>query len=179
MKDRRPATRYARALLSALNKFEGEEADHFLQSMRQAMEEEPGTRDFLLDPAIPRSTRKAVLVSLAQESGMSRKMANFLAAVVDHNRVSLLPAIAEVFHEERERSLGIVPAELTTAMPLAEELKERAQRALSKVTGREVQLVFKVEPRLIGGAVAKVGSIVYDGSLRTHLMHLRSRMAEE
>jgi F-type H+-transporting ATPase subunit delta len=179
MKDRKPASRYAHALLSALNRSEAEEADRFLHSLREAMEEDAGTRDFLLDPAIPSARRKSVLTSLARESGMPRQIANFLEAVVDHHRSALLPTIAQVFHEERERALGVVPGELTTAAPLGEELKERARRALSRVTGREVQLVFKVEPDLIGGAVAKVGSTVYDGSLRTHLTLLRGRMAEE
>ncbi len=106
-------------------------------------------------------------------------MANFLGALVENNRTAVIPIISTVFHEELEAREGIVPAEITTATPLSDELRTRTQQTLERVTGRSVRLTCKVEPALIGGAVTRVGSKVYDGSLRTQLSELRRAMTQE
>ena len=105
-------------------------------------------------------------------------MGNFFATLVDNNRIGALDAIAVVFHEERERQQGIVAAEMTTATPISEEMKQRAKGVLERVTGAKVRLTCRVEPAVIGGAVTKIGSTVYDGSLRSQLEQLKRRMAE-
>ena len=85
---------------------------------------------------------------------------------------------AAVFHEEGERQQGIVAAEMTTATPITEETKQRAKSALERLTGAKVRLTFNVKPDLIGGAVTKIGSTIYDGSLRSQLEQLKRKMAE-
>jgi F-type H+-transporting ATPase subunit delta len=181
VKDRKLATRYARALLDALRSdpAAAERADEFLTALSSAMAESAGLRGRLLDPAVPRSERIGTLRALAGESGLPREIGNFLSAVVEHNRVGSLASIAEVFHEEREAAMGIVPAEIRTASPLPDDLRDRARRALERLTGRKVRLTTEVEPALIGGAVTRVGSQIYDGSLRTQLAQLRRKMTEE
>ena len=79
----------------------------------------------------------------------------------------------------REQALGIAPAEITTATPLTDDQRHRAANAIQKLTGLDVRLTCKVEPEMIGGAVTRIGSTIYDGSLRTQLQQLRRRMAEE
>ena len=79
----------------------------------------------------------------------------------------------------REEALGIAPAEITTATPLTDDQRQRAESAIQKLTGLDVRLTCKVEPEMIGGAVTRIGSTIYDGSLRTQLQQLRRRMAEE
>ena len=180
MRDRKLASRYARALLASLpDKHAAEDADHFLAAIREALAESPEFRDLMHNPAVPKSTREEILRSLAKESGMPQQVGNFLATVVDHSRSSSLASIAEVFHEEREAAAGVVPAEITTAWPLTEELKQRTLRALRSMTGREIRLTTKLEPAILGGAVTKIGSKIYDGSLRTQLAQLRRRMSQE
>lgn len=180
MKDRKLATRYARALLASLTEEAvAEKADGFLSALRAALDESADLRGLLFDPAVPRATRKAVLRALADQNGMPRQVGNFLATVVEHNRTSALSAIAEVFHEERETRIGVVPAEIKTAWPLTEELKARTLAALEKMTGRKVRLTTHVEPELIGGAITRIGSEIHDGSLRTQLARLRQRMTQE
>jgi len=180
MKDRKLASRYARALLSSLpNQHMAEQADQFLTVIREALDETPGFRDLLFDPAVPRATRKQVLRTLAEHAEMPAQVGNFLATVVDHNRTTSLASIAEVYHEERERAAGVVPAEITTAWPLSDDLKERTQRALEEMTGRNVRLTANLDPTLLGGAVTQVGSTVYDGSLKTQLDQLRRKMTQE
>jgi F-type H+-transporting ATPase subunit delta len=180
MKDRKLASRYARALLSSLpDSQSAEKADQFLAVIRESLGESPDFRDLLFDPAVPKSTRKQVLRTLAERAEMPPQVANFLATVVDHNRATSLASIAEVFHSEREAAAGIVPAEITTAWPLTNDLKERTQRALEQMTGRKVRLTANIDPTILGGAVTTVGSTVYDGSLKTQLEQLRRKMTQE
>jgi len=180
MKNRRVALRYAQALLDALAEPGVQDrADQFLTTLGGAMRESGDLRDLLLDPAVPRSSRAKGLGALADRQGAPPKMKNFLAMVVEHGRTSALPEIAEAYHELREKALGIVPATLTTAAPIDEALRSRARDALQALTGRRINLSFDVEPSLIGGAVAQVGSQVYDGSLRTQLGRMRRKMVQE
>jgi F-type H+-transporting ATPase subunit delta len=180
MKNRRLALRYAQALLDALGEPGAQErADTFLATLGNAMQISGDLRDLLLDPAVPRSSRAKALGALADQQGAPPQMRRFLAMVVDHGRTPALPEIAEVFHELREKALGIVPATLTTAAPIDESLKSRARDALESLTGHRINLSFDVEPSLIGGAVAQVGSQVYDGSLRTQLGRMRRKMVQE
>jgi F-type H+-transporting ATPase subunit delta len=180
MKDRKLASRYARALLASLpDGGAAEQADRFLTAIREALEESVEFRDLLFDPAVSRSTREQVLRTLADRSEMPVQVANFLATIVDHNRTTSLASIAEVFHEEREAAAGIVPAEITTAMPLSDDLKQRTLQALEQMTGRKVRLTANLDPAILGGAVTKVGSTVYDGSLKTQLDQLRRKMTQE
>ena len=90
-----------------------------------------------------------------------------------------LPSIAEVFHSERESGQGMVSAVLTSAAPLPPEHRSRAIAALEKLTRKKVNLTVQIDPSLLGGAVAQVGSMVYDGSLKTQLARLRTAMGKE
>jgi len=84
-----------------------------------------------------------------------------------------------MFHELREEAAGIVPAEITTAWPITDDLKERTMKALQQITGRKIRLSTNLDPEILGGAVTKVGSTVYDGSLKTQLDQLRRKMTQE
>jgi F-type H+-transporting ATPase subunit delta len=180
MMDRKLASRYARALLSSLpDTHATEKADRFLTVIREALEESAEFRDLLFDPAVPKNTRKQVLRVLAERAEMPPQVANFLDTVVDHNRATSLTSIAEVFHVEREAAAGIVPAEITTAWPLSDDLKQRTLRTLEQMTGRNVRLTANIDASILGGAVTRVGSTVYDGSLKTQLDQLRRKMTQE
>jgi F-type H+-transporting ATPase subunit delta len=178
MKDRKLAGRYARALLAALPDAAARTlADEFLASLASVFESDAELRAALLDPAVSRPSKRMILRELATTHGQPERVANFLGTLVENNRVSTLSIIAEVYHELREREQGIVPAEVTTAAPLDETTRARAQTALERMTGQTVRVNYQVDPDLIGGAVTKIGSKVYDGSLKTQLALLRERMA--
>lgn len=180
MKDRKLATRYARALLGALpDAAEQNLADDFLSALAAGMRGNPELRAFLLDPAASAAAKKSFLAELARPRNVPERVKTFLAVVVDHARMAILPSIAEVFHAERELAQGTVSAVLTAAAPMTPELQSRAAAALTKLARRKVNLTVQVDPSLLGGAVAQVGSMVYDGSLRTQLARLRKTMREE
>lgn len=180
MRDRKLASRYARALLGAVREPQARETvDAFLKTLSQAIASSDELRGWLFDPAVPRSRRVDSLRSLAQTAKMPETVSNFLAMLVERNRLGAIASIAQVFHELRERDAGIVPAEITTAAPLSTELRDRVRAALEKASGTRVRLVCTVEPAILGGATARVGTYVYDGSLRTQLSRLRLKMTEE
>jgi len=180
MKDRKLAVRYARALFAAYpDPVRNEPVSRFLTNLGASIGGSRELRDRLLDPAVARSRRAAVLTGLAGQAELPQGVSNFLITLVNNNRVAALPAIAAVFEEMREQALGIAPAEITTATPLSDDQRQRAESAVQKLTGLKVRLTCKVEPEMIGGAVTRIGSTIYDGSLRTQLQQLRRRMAEE
>jgi F-type H+-transporting ATPase subunit delta len=180
MTDRKLATRYARALLAALATGADQDlADQFLSALAQSLAANPELRGFLLDPANSAAAKKNVLNSLAASHGAPERLKTFLGMIVDNGRLASLPAIAERYHAESESGRGMVTATLTSAAPLSPEHKARAAQVLGKVTGKKVNLTVDVDPALLGGVVAQVGSMVYDGSLKTQLARLRSKMGEE
>ena len=180
MKDRKVAARYARALLAALpTDQEAEKVDEFLGALGTAMEDSEDFRALMLDPAVPSKMRLEVLIALADQEGASDHLKNFLDTIVKNNRTGSIASIATVFHEEREAAAGIVPAEITTAVPLSEEMANRARTALEKATGKKVRLTSTTDPALLGGAVTRLGSTVLDGSLRSQLQQLRNKMMQE
>jgi F-type H+-transporting ATPase subunit delta len=180
MKDRKLASRYARALLAALPDPSSQNAaDVVLRSLAKAIETDPAVRAALVDPAIPAAAKTKLLQSVATAMQAPARVASFLATVVAHGRMANLSSIAGVYREELERAQGIVSGTLTTAAPIGDELAQRAAAALTRLTGRRVQLELKIDPELLGGAVAQVGSMVYDGSVKTQLGRLRRRIGED
>lgn len=180
MKDRKLATRYARALYDSLpDPSAAELADEFLAALADAISRSADLRNALRNPAVSRASRKKLLVHLAEQHAMPSQVKSFLAILADNGRGGNLVSIATLFHEIREAEAGIVPVQMMTARPLPSDLLDRTRQTLEKVTGKKVRLEVEVSPSLIGGAMARVGSQVYDGSLRTQLDILRQRMAAE
>ncbi len=180
MKDRKLASRYARAMFDALpDPAARDKVDGFLTALGESIRQSPDLRDFLLDPAVAREDRKKLLSTLAERQAMPAEVQRFLHLVIEQGRAEVLPSIGAAYHEIFEDSMGIVAAEITTATPLSEEMRQRAQAALEKMTSKRVRLQCSIEPELIGGAVTRVGSTIYDGSLRTQLESLRRQMSEE
>jgi F-type H+-transporting ATPase subunit delta len=180
MKDRKLATRYARALLGALPDAPAQNsADEFLSALREAMRDGEELRGFLLNPAVPQASKVSFFEQLAIAKGTSKSLTRFLSTIVAHGRLANLPSIADVFHDERERAQGSISATLTAAVPMSRELEARAAAALERISGRKINLKVEIDSRLLGGAVARVGSMLYDGSLETQLRRLRRSMGEE
>lgn len=180
MKDRKLATRYARALIATLpDDATADRVDQFLLSLGQTMERSRDIREALEDPSTSRAARLEALQSLATDLAMPPQVGKFLEAVVDHGRIPQLPAIGTVFHEMREQARGVLAATIQTPVPMTDDMRDRARASLEKMTGKKIRLDCEVDPDLIGGAVTRIGSTVYDGSLRTQLDSLRRRMVQE
>jgi F-type H+-transporting ATPase subunit delta len=111
--------------------------------------------------------------------GIHSEVRNFIYLVVDHRRTEMLPEIQEAFREELNARLGIVEAEVTSARELSAGEKKELTSVLEKRTGKKVEARFQEDRELLGGAVVRLGSTIYDGSVRDQLDRLREKLETE
>jgi F-type H+-transporting ATPase subunit delta len=100
-----------------------------------------------------------------------------LKLLLRHYRLHQLDEIYRQFRREMNERRGVVPVEVTTAAPIGPEHREKFQRELRQMTGKQVELQFKTDGSLVGGAVTKIGSVIYDGSIRAQLAAIRQKLA--
>jgi F-type H+-transporting ATPase subunit delta len=169
------ASRYANALAdTVMSPGSGVDPRQTASELRMFEESVQGTsqlRNVLMSPAVPTARKRAVIARMTEASGFSRIVRNFLYVLIDRRRTDLLGEVAEAFETAIDERLGFVRAKVTSAAPLSER-----QQALSQVAGKQVRCDFTVDPSLIGGVVARIGSTVYDGSVRSQLDSLRERL---
>jgi F-type H+-transporting ATPase subunit delta len=176
---RTSATRYARALFDvAVRESDPARVEQDLSALVRAMTENAELRRALTSPAVPRSSRVALVSSLAAQAGVVPPVAKILALLADRGRLELLPVLLEVYSDRLLEHHNVIRASVTTAMPVGADQVQALESHLSSITGKQVQLRASVDPALIGGIVAKVGSTVYDGSIRTRLQKMKQRLVE-
>jgi F-type H+-transporting ATPase subunit delta len=171
------ARRYAKALFSiARDEGRVEDVRGELDALARLLAETPELRAALFRPLYPVSQRQAVLAAVAERLGASQPVRHFYAFLIDQRRIVDFAAIQEEYVRLADEAAGRVPARVVSARPLSEDHKERLRRALCARTGQDVQLEVEVDGGLVGGLVARVGDVVFDGSIRTHLQQLRSNL---
>ncbi|HXK24872.1 MAG TPA: ATP synthase F1 subunit delta [Myxococcota bacterium] len=177
MRSTAAARRYARALFALAQ--EGGAIEPVRAELRRIaaqLEETPELRTALFRPLHPIAERRAVLRGVAQLQSLSRDVQNFLLLLIDQRRIVDFEAIIAEYDRLADEAAGRLAAEVVAASPLRDDQRERLRRALSARVGSDVELAVKVDPALIGGAIAKVGGLVFDGSLRTQLAQLRDNL---
>jgi F-type H+-transporting ATPase subunit delta len=171
------AERYASALVDvALEKGQAELVKRELAAFADMQRESSELHTFLSNPAIPRGIKHAVIERLVERMGASRTLRNYLFVIVDQRRAALLPEIEEAFGKELDKRMGVTQATVISAADLTASERAGLDGALSQLTGHTVQLQLKQDPDLIGGVVVRIGSTIYDGSVRTQLHRLRTRL---
>ncbi len=172
------ARRYAMALADvALERRIPDQVKKQLAGFVRLMKESADLRNFLESPAIPLQGKQTVIEKLVGRLGASPTLRNFLFVLVEHRRSSWLEEIQQAFTEELNARLGIAEAQVTSARQLNSKEKAELTRALERVTGKRIEARYGLDPELIGGAVVRIGSTVYDGSVRDQLDRLRARLA--
>lgn len=136
-------------------------------------------RNFLSSPAVSREAKHRVIEKLLARSGGSKIVRNFLFVVADNQRTHVLPEIISTFQDVLRQRQGIAEAQISSAVELSPEQKREMASTLERITGRRVEASFSQDPKLLGGAVVRVGDTIYDGSLRHKLNDLRTRLASE
>ncbi|MFP6639679.1 MAG: ATP synthase F1 subunit delta [Myxococcota bacterium] len=177
MKSTAAANRYAKALflLAVEEQCTGRIREE-LEMLNGLFEESDELRRTVLTPLYPARQRQGVLGVVADRSGLSPLLRNFVFYLIDQRRLLDIQSITAELVRLVEDSEGRTTAQVISASPLDEARQERLRRALSERTGRDVQLECDLDPALIGGAIAKVGDLVFDGSLRTQLDTLRTHL---
>ena len=179
MKTTAAARRYAKALF-ALAQEEGRVAEirSELGGLTDLIEQNPELAEALLTPLHPVEERKNVLDALTGEAGLSPTVRHFMAFLVDQRRLVDYGGIREEYDRLADELSGLVVAEVVSATALDDEKQERLRRALSAATGRDVRLDIQLDPELLGGVIAKVGDLVFDGTLRAQLSAMRDSMTK-
>ncbi len=132
--------------------------------------------DVFASPVIPQPSKREVLDAIIKRAGPGELTANLLRTLLRNYRLQYVGAVHEEFRREMNLRKGIVVARVATAAPVGASEQESLSRTLHQMTGKQVQLEFKTDPSLIGGVVTRVGSMVYDGSVRTQLQEIEQRL---
>lgn len=140
----------------------------------QAFEESQDLRMALSNPGIEPSAKRAVVESLAE--GAHPQVANMLRLLIDRDRITELPEIAEAFQARVARAEQRLEVQAVTAVPLPDDLRDRIVASLQEKTGQAVVLSESVDPDIVGGLVLRVGETVIDGSVRRRLEQLRREL---
>jgi len=174
------ANRYARALVDVLlapgSKTQPNEAAAQLRAVEQLIEGSGELRNALLTPAISAAKKRAVMARLLDEIQVSGYVRNFVFVLIDHRRIGMISEIREAFESIADERLGFVRAEVSSAVQLDERRRSSIETELSRLTGKHMRLRFAVDPELLGGVVARIGSTLYDGSLRGQLQQMRNKL---
>jgi F-type H+-transporting ATPase subunit delta len=180
MTPRAAALRYARALfdVAVKEKLDLERIEGELSAFGQLVAtHEPLARIFF-NPAVPAPRKRAIVEQLLARSPLSSPVSRLLLLLAERDRLTIFDELTRAFGERVMEYRQIVRAEVTTAIPLTPDRVNAVQQGLAHATGRRVQLATKVDPSIIGGAVTRIGSTVYDGSVLTQLHRLRETLAQ-
>lgn len=171
------ARRYGTALADVVLKTgETETVRSELRTWGQMIASSSELRNAFGNPSISHLDKERVLEGLISRSNPSTTTANFLRVVVRNGRLTELPEINDKFEAVLEERSGHVSAEVRSARELSEDQRRELRSNLERLTGKQVQLNFGIDPTLIGGVVTRVGSTVYDGSVKTQLENLREEL---
>lgn len=174
------ASRYARVLADLVTEpgsaLQPQAVAQELESFESAWAVSAGLRGVLLAPSVPPARKRTVITQLARAMALSDLVKRFLFVLIDHRRTELLPEIQEAFQSEIDARTGVLRAEVSAARELTPAQRERLAQGLARLTGQQVRTRFSIRPELIAGLVARIGSTVYDGSLRGQLEALQRQL---
>jgi len=174
------ANRYARALVDVIvERRETNEVVYELSGFERMMAGHPQLRDVFASPVIATERKRAVLNELLERFSPRQTTANFLRLLLNNARLHDLDQILKAIARELDTRTNIVSAEITTAREVSDQEKAALQSQLKATTGKEVRLQFRTDPAIIGGMVTRIGSLVYDGSIKNQLAQMKRRLMSD
>ena len=172
------ARRYASALADVvLERGEAREVQEELAAWEKMFQASPVLPEVFRNPTIALDKKRAVLNKLIDRAQPTSTTTNFLKVLLQNQRLTDLGEINQKFAEILDLRAGMVAATVTTARTVAENAQHDLHAKLLSVTGKKVRINFMTDPELIGGLVTRIGSTVYDGSVRNHLQQIKAKMA--
>jgi len=174
------AKKYARAFLEiGLQEGNYEGLGKDLEKMAEVLKENKELRIILASAAYPFATRKAIARTIGISLGLCKSTLDFIDILVERNRMDHFSEIIKSFETLCDVVAKRVRATLVTALALPPELIGGIKKELESKTGKEVILSVEQDPSLIGGAQTRIGNIIYDGSLKTHLAFIKENLYKE
>lgn len=129
------------------------------------------------NPAVPAEQKHRLLDVIAQRDGLPKQVRNLIAVLIDHRRTHFLGAIIDQLEKELDARLGFAEAEITSARPLGDNEKREFEAQVGKLTGKKVRARYGQDAALLGGAVVRIGSTIYDGSVRGQLERIKETIS--
>src|ERR1039457_1624127 len=136
-------------------------------------------REFFENPAIPATDKVAILDKLNAKLKLQKELRNLIAVLISNGRISNVKEVAEVYRRLLQQQLGIRPAEIVTARELDTNEREALVAEIAKLAGSKIDASFTLDKSILGGTVVRIGSTVYDGSVRGRLERLRAVLSEQ
>ena len=171
------ARRYATALADVVTaRGEARQVQEELSAWEMMMQTTPMLMEVIRNPTIPYEQKRKVLTSLIERTRVRQTTANFLQVLLRNQRLTELGEVNRRFAQVLDERSGVVSAEVTTARDVPEREQEALRAKLTMMTGKQVRLSFTTNEELIGGIVTRIGSTIYDGSVRTQLQQVKEKM---
>ena len=170
--------RYAHAFASvaASHGLDAKAAQSQMNDFAATLNDSRDLREILENPSIPTEQKLAVLDGLAERLGMMREVRNFIAVMMDHQRLDALDEIIAEYDRVADEDSGVAEAEVTSAFDLNDEDRRELETQVAKLAGSRVTVEYKQDKALLGGAIVRIGSTVYDGSVRGQLDQIKQSL---
>jgi F-type H+-transporting ATPase subunit delta len=173
------ARRYADALADVASaRNEVDQIDREVLLFADMLKSNQELRDVFASPIISLADKRRVLDALIDRIRPGQMTINLLRTMLTHYRMQYLAVMHEQFRRVINERKGLIIAEVTTAGEFDRAAQEKLASSLERMTGKRVEFKFKTDPSLIGGVVTRLGSVVYDGSVRTQLKEIKERLKQ-
>ncbi|MGA2727847.1 MAG: ATP synthase F1 subunit delta [Terracidiphilus sp.] len=168
-------SRYARAFLDVVTSARLDTAaiDKQLADFEATWDGSPELQTFFQNPAVAAVQKVAILDKLNAKLGLQRELRNLLAVLINNDRIGHVHEVAAAYRAELRERLGIREAEIVTARELGDDERNTLLAGVGKLAGARIEAIFKLDRSILGGAVVRIGSTIYDGSVRGRLERLR------
>jgi F-type H+-transporting ATPase subunit delta len=148
-----------------------------LRQIAALFEQSQDLRRVWENPAVPAEQKRKLLDAIVQRDGIDRAVRNLIAVLIDHRRLAFLPRIVEQFEKELDRRMGLADAQISSARELGDTEKRTLEAEIAKLTGKKVRAQYGLDPSLLGGAVVRIGSTIYDGSVKGQLERIKEAIS--
>ena len=173
------AGRYARAFADVVedHKLDASKTLSVLREVAALVDSSADLRNVWQNPAVDRAQKLSLLDAIIKRIGGGKLLRNFVAVLIDHKRIAQIGEIAEEFRKELDQRMGIADARVSSARALTAAEKKSLEQRLAAVTGKTVRASYSEDSSLLGGAVVRIGSTIYDGSVRGQLQRMKEEIA--
>ncbi|ADW68215.1 ATP synthase F1 subunit delta [Granulicella tundricola] len=172
------APRYAQAFaeVAASANLDVNLAQQQMKDFAGTLADSPQLLEILADPSLSSEKKLSILDAVAEKIGMYREVRNLLAVIMDHHRLHDLQEIVAAFHQVAEAGAGVVEAEVVSSRELNPDDRAQLEWEISKLAVSRVSVTYTQDPTLLGGAVVKIGSTIYDGSVKAQLEQMKQAL---
>jgi F-type H+-transporting ATPase subunit delta len=174
------AGRYARAFADVVaeRKLDPDKAIQELNEVAVLVNGSVELRNVFENPSVAHKQKISLLDAIIKKTGGSKLLRNLVAVLIDQRRIGQIGEIAEQFRKELDERMGIAQAQVKSARELNAKEKKDLELRLAEVTGKTIRATYAEEAGLLGGAVVRVGSVIYDGSVRGQLQRIKEEITK-